>query len=261
MTPDTAKEQLSYGSYLRIDELLSLQQPLSSPAHHDEMLFIVIHQVYELWFKQLLHEIDAVMRDLAAAELSRVAKHFRRIDTIQRLIETQVDILETMTPHEFNAFRDNLNPASGFQSVQFREIEFTAGLRNTDVLKQMSMSDAQRALLDARLTQPSLFVRGREYLRGRGFAVGTHDELIATFRTIYSENNDQYDLYLLLEDLIEFDERFLLWRGRHIRMVERMIGAKKGTGGSLGVMYLATTLETRFFPELWEVRTFMGKAY
>ena len=261
MTPDTAREQLSYGSYLRLDELLSLQQPLSSPAHHDEMLFIIIHQVYELWFKQLLHEIDAVMRDLAAAELSRVAKHFRRIDTIQRLIETQVDILETMTPHEFNAFRDNLNPASGFQSVQFREIEFTSGLRNTDVLKHMNMSDAQRARLEARLTQPSLYDRVKEYLRGRGFAVGTHDELIATFRTIYSENNDQYDLYLLLEDLIEFDERFLLWRGRHIRMVERMIGAKKGTGGSLGAMYLATTLENRFFPELWEVRTYMGKAY
>jgi len=261
MTPDTAREQLSYGSYLRLDELLSLQQPLSAPAHHDEMLFIIIHQVYELWFKQLLHEIEAVMRDLAAGALPPVAKHFRRIDTIQRLIETQVDILETMTPHEFNAFRDNLNPASGFQSVQFREIELIAGLRNTETLKHMSMSDAQRARLDARLKEPSLYDRAKEYLRGRGFAVGTHDELMATFRTIYSENNDQYDLYLLLEDLIEFDERFLLWRGRHIRMVERMIGAKKGTGGSLGVMYLATTLEHRFFPELWEVRTFMGKGY
>ena len=261
MTPDTAGEQLSYGSYLRLDELLSLQQPLSAPAHHDETLFIIIHQVYELWFKQLLHEIDAVMRDLAAGQLPRVAKHFRRIDTIQRLIETQVDILETMTPHEFNAFRDNLNPASGFQSVQFREIEFASGLRNTEVLEHMSMSGAQRARLEARLTQPSLYDRVKEYLRGRGFAVGTHDELIATFRTIYSENNDQYDLYILLEDLIEFDERFLLWRGRHIRMVERMIGAKKGTGGSLGAAYLATTLENRFFPELWEVRTYMGKAY
>ncbi len=151
------------------------------------------------------------MRDLAAGELLPVAKHFRRIDTIQRLIKTQVDILETMTPHEFNAFRENLNPASGFQSVQFREIEFIAGLRNTEALKHMHMDEARRARLNARLAQPSLYDRVKEYLRGRGFVVGSHDGLIATFRTIYSESNDQYDLYLLLEELIEFDERFLLW--------------------------------------------------
>lgn len=261
MTPDTAKEQLSYGAYLQVDKLLGLQQPLSSPPHHDEMLFIIIHQVYELWFKQLLHEIEAVMRDLDAGDLLRVAKHFKRMDPIQRLIETQVDILETMTPHEFNAFRDNLNPASGFQSLQFREIEFIAGLRKTEMLKHIQMNDEQRARLERRLAEPSLYDRVKEYLRGRGFAVASHDELIATFRTIYSASNDHYDLYLLLEELIEFDERFLLWRGRHIRMVERMIGAKRGTGGSLGATYLATTLDNRFFPELWEVRTYLGKGY
>jgi tryptophan 2,3-dioxygenase len=261
MTPNPAKEQLSYGSYLQVDKLLSLQQPLSSPPHHDEMLFIIIHQVYELWFKQLLHEIEAVMRDLAAGDLLRVAKHFRRMDPIQRLIETQVDILETMTPHEFNAFRDHLNPASGFQSLQFREIEFIAGLRNTETLKHIQMNAEQRARLERRLAEPSLYDRVKEYLHGRGFAVGTHDELIATFRTIYSGSKEHYDLYLLLEELIEFDERFLLWRGRHIRMVERMIGARRGTGGSLGVTYLATTLDNRFFPELWEVRTYLGKGY
>jgi tryptophan 2,3-dioxygenase len=261
MTPDTAKEQLSYDTYLQVDKLLSLQQPLSSPPHHDEMLFIIIHQVYELWFKQLLHEIEAVMRDLAAGDLLRVAKHFKRLDPIQRLIETQVDILETMTPHEFNAFRDNLNPASGFQSLQFREIEFIAGLRKTEMLKHIQMNDEQRARLERRLAEPSLYDRVKDYLRGRGFSVGTHDELIATFRTIYSASKDHYDLYLLLEELIEFDERFLLWRGRHIRMVERMIGAKRGTGGSLGATYLATTLDNRFFPELWEVRTYLGKGY
>lgn len=261
MTPETAKEQLSYGSYLQVDKLLALQQPLSSPPHHDEMLFIIIHQVYELWFKQLLHEIGAVMRDLAAGELLWVAKHFKRIDTIQRLIETQVDILETMTPHEFNAFRDNLNPASGFQSLQFREIEFMAGLRNTETLKHIQMDEAQRARLERRLAEPSLYDLLKEYLCGRGFAAATHDELIASFRTIYSGNKDYHDVYMLLEELIEFDERFLLWRGRHIRMVERMIGARRGTGGSLGASYLATTLENRFFPELWEVRTYLGKAY
>jgi tryptophan 2,3-dioxygenase len=260
MTPD-ADEQLSYGSYLHVDELLALQQPLSSPAHHDEMLFIIIHQVYELWFKQLLHEIEAVIRDLEAGRLLPVAKHFKRIDTIQRLIETQVDILETMTPHEFNSFRDNLNPASGFQSLQFREIEFIAGLRNTETLKHLQMDDAQRARLERRLAEPSLYDRLKDYLRKRGFAASTHDELIETFRTIYAGSKEHYDLYMLLEQLIEFDERFLLWRGRHIRMVERMIGAKRGTGGSLGAAYLATTLDRRFFPELWEVRTFLGKGY
>ena len=260
MTPG-AKEQLSYGSYLQVDKLLALQQPLSSPPHHDEMLFIIIHQVYELWFKQLLHEIGAVMRDLTVGDLLRVTKHFKRMDPIQRLIETQVDILETMTPHEFNAFRDHLNPASGFQSLQFREIEFLAGLRNTETLKHIKMNGEQRARLERRLSEPSLYDRVKEYLRGRGFATATHDDLIATFRTIYSGGKEHYDLYMLLEQLIEFDERFLLWRGRHIRMVERMIGARRGTGGSLGVTYLATTLEHRFFPELWEVRTYLGKDY
>jgi tryptophan 2,3-dioxygenase len=260
MAPETT-EQLSYGSYLRVDELLALQHPLSTPAHHDEMLFIIIHQVYELWFKQLLHEVDAVMRDLDAGALLPVAKHFKRIDTIQRLIESQVDILETMTPHEFNAFRDNLNPASGFQSLQFRELEFAAGLRNTDVIKHLQMNDAQRTRLERRLEGPSLYDKVKAYLQRRGFAAGTHDDLVETFRKIYSETNKYYDLYLLLEQLIEFDERFLLWRGRHIRMVERMIGARRGTGGSPGAAYLATTLDRRFFPELWEVRTYLGKGY
>ncbi|MBV8068014.1 MAG: tryptophan 2,3-dioxygenase, partial [Candidatus Eremiobacteraeota bacterium] len=125
---------LSYGSYLKVDELLALQQPLSQPAHHDETLFIIIHQVYELWFKQLLHELDAVLGALDDNDLPRAAKVFHRIHTIQRLLEQQVDILETMAPQEFNQFRDNLNPASGFQSVQFRELEFACGLRRTEVL-------------------------------------------------------------------------------------------------------------------------------
>ena len=255
------RQQLSYGSYLRVDELLALQQPLSSPPHHDEMLFIVIHQVYELWFKQLLHEVDAVMRELEAGQLFPVAKHFRRIHTIQRLIEQQIDVLETMTPQEFNAFRDHLNPASGFQSLQFRELEFACGVRRTETLTHMQTDESQRARLTRRLEAPSLYDRVKSLLASRGFAVATHDDLLATYKAIYQDPQANYDLYLLLEDLIEFDERFLLWRGRHVRMVERMIGAKKGTGGSLGAAYLATTLEHRFFPELWEVRTHLGKGY
>jgi tryptophan 2,3-dioxygenase len=255
------KHQLSYGSYLHVDDLLSLQQPLSSPAHHDEMLFIIIHQVYELWFKQVLHEVRAIVRELNAGELLPVAKHFRRVHTIQRLLEQQIDVLETMTPQEFNSFRDNLNPASGFQSIQFRELEFVCGVRRTETMKYIETTDEQRERLHAALNAPSLYDAVKTVLRRRGFATETHDDLLATYKAIYSDPQANYDIYLLLEDLIEFDERFLLWRGRHVRMVERMIGAKKGTGGSLGASYLATTLEHRFFPELWEVRTYLGKEY
>lgn len=255
------QHQLSYGSYLHIDDLLSLQRPLSSPEHHDEMLFIIIHQVYELWFKQLLHETSAVMRALDRDELLQTAKHFRRIHTIQRLIEQQIDVLETMTPQEFNAFRDNLNPASGFQSIQFRELEFLCGVRRTETLKYIQTNPEQRERLERRLNEASLYDKAKAVLRRRGFAIDTHDDLVQSYKAIYEHPEQHYDLYLLLEDLIEFDERFLLWRGRHVRMVERMIGAKKGTGGSLGAAYLAKTLEHRFFPELWEVRTLLGGSW
>jgi tryptophan 2,3-dioxygenase len=252
-------ERLSYGSYLKIDELLRLQRPLSDPPHHDEILFIIIHQVYELWFKQLLHELDAVSQAMDRDDLLRVTKHFRRIHAIQRLLEEQVDILETMTPQEFNQFRDNLNPASGFQSVQFREIEFLCGLRRTDVLQYLELDATGRARLERRLREPSLYDRLKALLQRRGYETGTHDDLVETFRRIYSDEAGHYDLYVLLEELIEFDERFLLWRGRHVRMVERMIGHKQGTGGSAGVEYLARTLGYKLFPELWDVRTLLGK--
>lgn len=253
-------ERLSYGSYLKVQPLLELQQPLSQPQHHDEMLFIIIHQVYELWFKQVLHEIEAAMRAMDRDDLLRVSRHFRRIDTIQRLLEQQVDVLETMSPQEFNQFRDNLNPASGFQSIQFREIEFTIGIRRTEVLQYVELDDAQRARLERRLNEPSLYDHAKALLRRRGFAVENSEELTESFRRIYTNETDYYDLHLLLEELIEFDERLLLWRGRHVRMVERMIGHKRGTGGSLGAEYLKRTLEYRCFPELWEVRTLLGSS-
>ncbi len=252
-------QRLSYGSYLRVDDLLALQHPVSSPPHHDEMLFIVIHQVYELWFKQVLHEVEAACRALDRDELHRVAKHFKRIHTIQRLLEQQVDILETMTPQEFNQFRDHLNPASGFQSIQFRELEFLCGVRRLETLQHITMSSPERARLDARLREPSLYERLKQALARRGFAVDDEAQLVESLRTIYVNEAAHYDLYMLLEDLIEFDERFLLWRGRHVRMVERMIGHKTGTGGSSGAEYLKRTLEYRFFPALWEVRSHLGQ--
>ncbi|HET9030220.1 MAG TPA: tryptophan 2,3-dioxygenase family protein [Candidatus Aquilonibacter sp.] len=251
-------QALSYGSYLKVDELIRLQRPLSDPEHHDELLFIIIHQVYELWFKQLLHELHAVNDALDRDELLRTAKYFRRIHTIQRLLEQQVDVLETMTPQEFNAFRNNLNPASGFQSLQFREVEFLCGVRRMDTLKYIEMSDGQRARLEAIAEQPSLYDHVKGVLARRGFETGTSEALVESFRQIYSGGDRTYDLYLLLEDLIEFDERFLLWRGRHVRMVERMIGNRTGTGGSSGAEYLQRTLAHRFFPELWEVRSHLG---
>jgi tryptophan 2,3-dioxygenase len=249
---------LSYGSYLGIDELLALQRPLSTPSEHDELLFIIIHQVYELWFKELLHELDATAAALDRSDLLRVAKFFRRIHTVQRLLEEQVDVLETMTPQEFNAFRDRLNPASGFQSVQFREMEFLCGIRNAEMMQHIVLDAAQRARLERRLHEPSLYDHVKGLLSRRGFATQPSSALVESYRTIYTQAERQYDLYLLLEDLIEFDERLLLWRGRHVRMVERMIGQKRGTGGSPGVAYLERTLAYRLFPELWEVRTQLG---
>ncbi|HTX60172.1 MAG TPA: tryptophan 2,3-dioxygenase family protein [Verrucomicrobiae bacterium] len=252
-------EPLSYGSYLRVKDLISLQQPLSQPEHHDEMLFIIIHQVYELWFKQVLHELEAAIAAMDRDDLLKVSKYFRRIATIQRLLEQQIDVLETMSPQEFNQFRDNLNPASGFQSIQFREVEFLAGVRRTETLQYLQFDDEQRARLERRLNEPSLYDHVKALLARRGFAVATPEELVESMRTIYTHESEHYALHLLLEDLIEFDERFLLWRGRHVRMVERMIGRRTGTGGSSGAEYLAKTLSYRFFPELWEVRSHLGQ--
>jgi tryptophan 2,3-dioxygenase len=253
--------KLTYGSYLQVDELLALQQPQSDPPHHDELLFIIIHQVYELWFRQMLHEIEAAMRNLAQDELLHAHKNFRRIHAIQRLLEQQVDVLETMTPQEFNAFRSGLDPASGFQSAQFREIEFVCGAQKTGYLTFLEPTSAERLRLERRLAEPSLYDALKAVLQRRGYATATPPELIASYKTIYEDADRRYELYLLLEDFIEFDERFLLWRGRHVRMVERMIGMKPGTGGSLGVNYLEKTLSKKFFPELWAVRTELGTNY
>jgi tryptophan 2,3-dioxygenase len=250
--------KLTYGSYLHIDDLLSLQRPQSDPPHHDEMLFIVIHQVYELWFRQLLHEIEAAIRRLDADDVLKAQKCFRRIHAIQRLLEQQVDVLETMSPQEFNAFRSRLNPASGFQSAQFREIEFLCGAQRTSEHQHLEPTNAERDRLERRLAASSLYDALKGLLMRRGFATATPPALIASYKAIYENSDEHYDLYMLLEDFIEFDERFLLWRGRHVRMVERMIGMKPGTGGSLGVAYLEKTLSKKFFPELWDVRTELG---
>jgi tryptophan 2,3-dioxygenase len=250
---------LTYGSYLRVADLLDLQQPVSSPAHHDELLFIIIHQVYELWFKQMLHELDSAVRHLEGDDLLRVSKAFRRVHAIQQVLEQQVDVLETMTPQEFNAFRDGLNPASGFQSAQFREIEALCGLPlSGGAVKHLAITAAEREILERRIGATTLPAALRAYVGRHGFDVSTHETYLEGLRIVYEHESEHYALYLVLEDLIEFDERVALWRNRHVRMVERMIGMKPGTGGSLGAPYLQTTLAKRFFPELWEVRTLLG---
>ncbi|HJQ69671.1 MAG TPA: tryptophan 2,3-dioxygenase family protein [Blastocatellia bacterium] len=262
------EERLTYGDYLKIRELISLQHLKSDPAQHDETLFIVIHQVYELWFKQLLHEVDAIVERLNGDEPLSAHRLLRRCIEIQRVLVSQVAVLETMTPMDFLAFRDHLMPASGFQSAQFRELEFASGLKEQRYLKSYDEASGDRARLEARLDKPTVGDAFYDLLRRRGFDIPAEGEeggegdprkTIRELMRIYQEADRHYDLFLLAESLIEYDEMFSLWRLRHIKMVERMIGTKTGTGGSEGAAYLKKTVERRFFPDLWELRTYLSK--
>lgn len=255
------EKRLTYGDYLKVEELTSLQKLLSDPPHHDEMLFIVIHQVYELWFKQLLHELDTIIDRLDRDEPLKANRMLRRCIEIQRVLVNQVAVLETMTPMDFLAFRDHLLPASGFQSSQFREMEYLSGLKERGYLKNYEPGSDKRARLEARLAAPSLGDAYYGMLRRRGFSLPEDDRetRVRELLRIYEDAEQHYDLFLLTESLVEYDEMFALWRLRHIKMVERMIGSKTGTGGSEGATYLKSTVERRFFPELWELRTYMSK--
>ena len=265
--PDPPQEGVTYSTYLKVDELLSLQQPISRPEVHDEFLFILIHQVYELWFRQLLHELDAVR---AAFDSDRVLvghKIYRRIIAIQRVLFEQIKVLETMTPEDFNDFRAVLNPASGFQSAQFRELEALCGLKDPRFLKLHRKDPDVHARLKQRLEEKSIYDAFIGLLDRRGFNVGqvtpepesdASQALVNALKTIYKDPDSQYDLYLMCEYLIESDELMQLWRFGHVKMVERTIGARMGTGGSPGAKYLKSTLTRTFFPELWEVRSQLG---
>lgn len=261
--PDSA-QQLSYGGYLRVPELTNLQRLQSDPPQHDELLFIVIHQTYELWFKQLLHELDAVRATLDADDALEAFRLLHRCTEIQRVLVAQVAVLETMTPPDFLTFRDHLVPASGFQSAQFREIEYLSGLPDRRYLKTFEPGTPERARLEARLEEPSLRDAFFALLRRRGFDTPSgDDEAAAAARQagllrLYRAARTHADLFLLAERLIEYDELFWLWRVRHVQMVERVIGGRRGTGGSEGAAYLRSTTERRYFPELWDVRTDLG---
>jgi tryptophan 2,3-dioxygenase len=264
--PDDKAPKLTYGDYLAIDDLTRLQTLKSDPPRHDELLFIIIHQVYELWFKQLLHELDAIVVELRDHDTLGASRLLRRCIEIERVLIQQVLVLETMTPNDFLTFRDHLMPASGFQSAQFRCLEAVCGVRNPAALKQFAEGTPARAGLEQRLKAPTIIQAFYDVMRGRGFDLPdgdddvTHERRVRELVRLYLKPDETYDLYMLAEALVEFDELFTLWRVHHVQMVERMIGSKPGTGGSAGVAYLRTTLDRKFFPELWELRTYLSDA-
>jgi tryptophan 2,3-dioxygenase len=240
---DASGRRLSYDSYLHIPQLLELQQGLTQA--HDELLFIVVHQVYELWFKVLLHELERVRGAIETEDLRGARHSLTRVKVIEELLVEQVAVLETMAPQDFLTFRSELAPASGFQSVQFREIEFLSGLKDAGYLKTLDGEGDARARLQRRLNEPSLHEAFTSLMERRGVSVSD----------LYRQGEKHADLLELAEALLDHDEGFRLWRLRHVEMVERQIGDKPGTGGSTGVRYLQSTLGKRFFPELWEVRS------
>ena len=259
---------LTYGRYLEVPALLSLQKSLSDPAHHDEPLFIIIHQVYELWFKLILHEVDSAMAELDADRVGEGTRLLRRVVEIQRLLVQQVRILETMRPQDFLGFRYHLNPASGFQSVQFREVEFALGLKDAGMLQHLRSEPEETVRLQRRLGAPSLGDAFDALLRRRGFAgppltPGAAAEpaewRLQALVAVYDQPDQHADLNALAEVMVEVDECLALWRAHHVQMVERMIGSKRGTGGSEGVTYLRSTLPKRAFPDLWRVRSAIGQ--
>jgi tryptophan 2,3-dioxygenase len=278
-TPSVPRSEqgLTYGEYLKVPELLSLQ--VCSTDHHDELLFIIIHQAYELWFKLILHEMEQARESMRAGKILRAHHFMKRVLEIMKLLVSQIHVLETMTPAEFLKFRDKLNPASGFQSVQFREVEFLAGLKNPRFLKAFASQPELAARLQRRFEEPSLNETYFQLLGDLGFPLPrdlspsvvaeigelegpdaeSERQVMAALITIYQNPDVNLPLYLLSETCVEFDLQLDLWREHHVRVVERSIGFKRGTGGSKGVEYLRSTTGRKCFPYLWDVRTYLRK--
>lgn len=257
--------KLTYSNYLKIDELLQLQKMRSEPEEHDEMLFIIIHQTYELWFKQVLHEIEKLRTDLSAGKTWAAVKTMKRILTILKTMVGQIDILETMTPLEFDSFRAFLDEASGFQSVQFRELEIVCGLRSTHILQVHEHQPQYVDQMKQRMKEPTLWESFCEFLQEKGYEVQM-PERVNQNGLLYEPSQHNQDVLLdvmqndpetamLCELFVDFDEGMQEWRYRHVKMVERTIGNKIGTGGSSGVDYLRGTLHQQIFPDLWEIRS------
>lgn len=265
-------DELTYNRYLQVEQLLSLQQLQSDPPHHDEMLFIIIHQAYELWFKQILHEMDSAVTAMQGRKILPAYRRLTRIGQIMKLLVNQIHILETMAPVEFLQFREKLNPASGFQSIQFREMEFLAGLGNEKFMGVFTNWPEYRETLQKRLDGPTLRSAYYDLLRSQNYRIPANmgktshepsekdrEETLDALRELYQHPNHKLPLYFLSEALIEFDEYLVLWRQHHVLVVERVIGGRKGTGGSAGVKYLESTTSKRCFPLLWEARTYLTK--
>ena len=258
----------TYDGYLCLEQLLSAQKPLSSPVHHDEMLFIIQHQVTELWFKLIVHELRAAIGHIERDELEPCFKILSRVKHIQQQVFNQWAVLETLTPTEYVQFRHVLGPASGFQSVQYRMVEFLLGNKDGPMLKVHKYHPEQFAALEAILKQPSLYDHFLRYLARHGHAIPIdvlerdvtephrmRPEIVEVFRRIYTEPEGHWDAYEMAEKLIDVDQSFSLWRYRHLKTVTRVIGMKRGTGGTSGAPFLRKVIDHVFFPELWEVRT------
>jgi tryptophan 2,3-dioxygenase len=265
------RNRLTYGGYLQLDQLLSAQKPLSQPPHHDEMLFIIQHQVSELWMKLIVHELRAAIGDLRRDDVNSCLKILARVKQIQRQLFEQWAVLETLTPSEYMEFRHVLGPASGFQSLQYRLIEFLLGNKNTEMIAVFAYDPERQALLREVLESPSLYDEFLRYLARAGHSIpaecverdwsqphSNNEALIAPLRRIYEQSDKYFAEYHLCEQLVDVEESFQLWRFRHMKTVERIIGHKRGTGGSSGVAFLKKALELTFFPELLEVRTVIG---
>jgi tryptophan 2,3-dioxygenase len=254
---------LTYGSYLRLEQLLDAQHLESDPPAHDELLFITIHQVYELWFQQLLHEAETVRDALISTEATSggrdlwFARHLlTRMHVIERVLVQQVDVLETMTPQDFLQFRQRLAPASGFQSVQFRELEFLSGAKDPGFVDRFKgLTEPERQRLARRLAEPTLWDGFVHVLGEAGLDASSDEAITASLRTVAHNRSSYADLWGLAEALLQHDELASAWRARHVVMVERMIGAKTGTGGSTGAAYLRTRLDLKYYPLLWGLRS------
>jgi tryptophan 2,3-dioxygenase len=255
--------QLTYGSYLRLGQLLDSQHLESDPPAHDELLFITIHQVYELWFQQLLHEAETVRDALVATESESggrdlwFARHLLgRMHVIERVLVQQIDVLETMTPQDFLEFRQRLAPASGFQSVQFRELEFLSGAKDAAYVDRFrGLTDDEHARLGRRLEEPSLWDGFVHVLDAAGLDTSTDEAITASVRAAARDRSSYPDIWGLAEALLQHDELAAAWRGRHVVMVERMIGSRTGTGGSTGATYLRSRLDLKYYPLLWDLRS------
>ncbi|MEM9385953.1 MAG: tryptophan 2,3-dioxygenase family protein [Pseudomonadota bacterium] len=262
------RDRLTYTGYLRLDLLLNAQLPLSEPQHHDEMLFIVQHQVSELWMKLILHELDAAIAHVAADTPGPALKNLSRVVQVQRQLFNQWAVLETLTPSEYTEFRTVLGNSSGFQSAQFRALEFVLGRKRAAYLDVFRHDGPTHADLSARLAAPSLYDVYLHYLARRGHAIPeevlerdltqTHQgdsRVVDVLENVYGARDKHWEAYEMSEKLVDVEHHFSLWRFRHMKTVERIIGFKRGTGGSSGVQYLRTGVDMRLFPELIDVRT------